>query len=162
LVRYFRVVLPSLREIEVSLAQELELCEAFGAIQALRVGDRLRLDIDVAPDLRDARLPPAILLTLVENAFKHGAPPAGDIAHVTIAARREDSRLQLSVVDNGPCAQRLAPAGPAEPGSGSGLRWLAERLRAVHGDQASVDLERLPGGGCRASMTLPLQRIRVP
>ena len=155
LVRYFRVVLPSLREVEVSLAQELELCEAFGAIQTLRLGDGLRLDIDVAPDLRDARLPPAVLLTLVENAFKHGAPPPGAVAHVTIAARRNGSQLHLSVVDNG----SRADAPPrAEPGSGMGLRWLGERLRAVHGDQASVSLDRLPGGGCRAQITLPFER----
>jgi signal transduction histidine kinase len=162
LVRYFRVVLPSLREIEVSLAQELELCEAFGAIQALRVGDRLQLDIDVAADLRDARLPPAVLLTLVENAFKHGMPPAGAVAHVTIAARRVDAQLHLSVVDNGPCADQSTVSTRAESGSGMGLRWLGERLHAVHGDQASLSLERLSTGGCRAQMMLPLQRIRVP
>ena len=163
LVRYFRVVLPSLREIEVSLAQELELCEAFGAIQALRVGDRLQLAIDVAADLRDVRLPPAVLLTLLENAFKHGAPPAGGVARVTIAARRVDAQLQLSVDDNGPCAgQADVAAERSEPGSGMGLRWLGERLRAVHGDQASVGLEHLPGGGCRALLTMPLQPTRLP
>ncbi len=158
LVRYFRVVLPSLREVEVSLAQELELCAAFGAIQTLRVGDQLRLDILVADDLRDARLPPAVLLTLVENAFKHGAPPAGTPAHVTISGWCEGDRLELRVVDNG-----VAPAAsaPAEPGSGSGLRWLGERLRAAHGARASVGLEQLPGGGCRAGMSLPLQRGRA-
>ena len=161
LVRYFRVVLPSLREVEVSLAQELELCEAFGAIQALRLGDRLQLDIDVAADLRDACLPPGVLLTLVENAFKHGSPPADAVARVAIAARQVDGRLLLSVVDNGPCVARGAIAEHSEPGSGMGLRWLGERLRAVHGDQASVRLEGLPGGGCRASIRMPLQRIHI-
>lgn len=158
LVRYFRGVLPSLRETEVSLAQELELCEAFAAIQALRAGDALRLDIDVAPDLRDARLPPAVLLTLLENAFKHGTPAPGTAPHVTIAARWRQDRLHLSVVDNG----AAAPAAPPAPGSGAGLRWLRERLHAVHGDGASIVLERPAGGGCRAQMSLPWPRPEVP
>lgn len=154
LVRYFRGVLPSLRETEVSLAQELELCEAFAAIQALRMGDALRLDVDVDADLRDARLPPAVLLTLLENAFKHGAPAHGTAAHVSICARRRGDQLQLSVVDNGTGAPPAVPAA----GAGAGLRWLRERLRAVHGDRTGVALERLPAGGCRAQLELPLQR----
>ena len=101
LVRYFRVALPSLREVEVTLAQELELCSAFGAIQALRAGDRVQLDIDVAPALRSALLPPALLLTLVENAFKHGAPGDAAVARVTVAARGIGAELRLSVTDNG-------------------------------------------------------------
>ncbi len=151
LVRYFRLVLPSLREVEVSLGQELELCEAFAAIQALRAGDSLRLEIDVAAGLREARLPPAVLLTLLENAFKHGAPLPGVAPRVTIAARRVEGQLHLSVADNG----AGTPAARPEPGSGAGLRWLGERLRAVHGERAQVVLERLPAGGCRAWMTLP-------
>ena len=98
LVRYFRVALPSLREVEVSLAQELELCAAYAAIQSVRLGDRLRVDIEVAPALREARLPPAVLLTLLENAFKHGAPPDGRPACVTITAQRAAGELRLSVV----------------------------------------------------------------
>ncbi len=153
LVRYFRAALPSLREIEVSLAQELELCEAFAAIQALRLGDALTMAVDVAPDLRAASLPPGVLLTLVENAFKHGAPPPNQPRQVTIVARRAGAELQLSVVDNG--APTSLRAGLGEPGSGMGLKWLAQRLHAAHGDRATLELTHLPGGGCRAAMILP-------
>ena len=132
---------------------EIELCEAFGAIQALRIGGLLRLDVEAADDLRAARLPPAVVLTLVENAFKHGVPPSGAVAHVTIAARRVGAQLHVSVVDNG-CRSEPSPRA-GEPGSGMGLRWLAERLQAVHGDRAAVRLEHLPAGGCRAHITLP-------
>jgi signal transduction histidine kinase len=76
---------------------------------------------------------------------------------VTIAAQRLHARLHLSVADNG----AGGPAAPPAPGSGAGLRWLRERLHAVHGEGASVVLERPAGGGCRAQMSLPLQRPPV-
>ncbi|HET8869066.1 MAG TPA: histidine kinase [Aquabacterium sp.] len=154
LVRYFRVALPSLRQTEVSLAQELELCSAYGAIQAMRLGGRLHLDIDVAPDLRDASLPPAVLLTLLENAFKHGVPQDGEEARITITAQRMGDDLHVSVTDNGPGIGSSMDGG--KPSSGMGLKWLVERLRVVHGPRASVGLSRVPSGGCCATMVIPM------
>ncbi|MGE5453399.1 MAG: sensor histidine kinase [Acidobacteriota bacterium] len=156
LVRYFRVALPSLRQTEVSLAQELELCSAYGAIQAMRLGDRLHLDIDVAPDLRDAGLPPAVLLTLLENAFKHGTPQDGADARVTISAQRLGDDLHVSVIDNGRGADGESGGHGETPSSGMGLQWLAERLRVVHGPRASVGLGPAPNGGCCAKIIIPL------
>jgi signal transduction histidine kinase len=153
LIRYFRAALPSLRQAEVSLAHELELCEAFAAIQSVRVDGRLVFEIDVAPDLRSARLPPAMLLTLLENAFKHAEPEDGSTPRVTISARREGANLLLRVTDNGP---GLRPAAP-QPGDGHGLQWLVQRLRAVHGDRSRFDMLSIPDGGCRAQLTLPLE-----
>jgi hypothetical protein len=156
LVRYFRVALPSLRQTQVSLAQELELCTAYGAIHAMRLGDRVRLAIDVAPGLREARVPPAMLLTLLENAFKHGAPPDGSDARVSITAREVGDELRLNVIDNGAGVQ--AQGAPAAPGSGMGLRWLAERLQVVYGTRARIGLVPAAGGGCSAEVVLPLSR----
>lgn len=156
LVRYFRVALPSLRQTEVSLAQELELCDAFAAIQSLRLGGRLQLDIDVVPELRDARLPPAMLLTLLENAFKHGVPQDGADARVAITAQRMGGDLQLSVVDNG--SGPGGPNGSDKASSGMGLQWLAERLQVVYGQRASVGLTRASSGGCCAKIIIPLSQ----
>ena len=159
LVRYFRVALPSLRQVEVSLAQELELCTAFGAIQAMRVGDRLRLDVDVASQLRDARIPPALLLTLVENAFKHAVPASGMPTQVTISARRLGDELHLRVVDNGqdPGERPVIDV----PGSGMGLRWLTERLQVVYADRARMNLEHRPEG-CHVHLVVPFDAGDVP
>ena len=153
LIRYFRAALPSLRQPEVSLAHELELCEAFAAIQSVRVDGRLLFEIDVAEDLRGAQLPPAMLLTLLENAFKHAEPEDGALPRVGISARREGTDLLLRVTDNGP---GLKPRSP-QPGSGHGLQWLVQRLRAVHGDRAHFDMLSIPGGGCCAQLVLPLR-----
>ncbi len=158
LIRYFRAALPSLRQAEVSLAHELELCEAFAAIQSVRVDGRLVFEIDVAPELRAARLPPAMLLTLLENAFKHADPEDGSTPRVSIGARREGANLLLRVTDNGP---GLKPT-PPQPGSGHGLQWLRQRLRAVHGDNARFDMLSIPGGGCCAQLTLPFQPGDLP
>jgi signal transduction histidine kinase len=159
LVRYFRVALPSLRELEVTLAQELELCSAFAAIQAMRLGERLRVEFDVAPEWHDVRLPPALLLTLLENAFKHGMPADGGPAHVRVAAAGCGGILTLSVTDNGAGpVRRPGDGAPSAGGSGIGVKWLAERLRAVFGERASLSLEAAPGRGCRAVLLMPVER----
>nr|WP_297356227.1 histidine kinase [uncultured Caldimonas sp.] len=152
LIRYFRAVLPSLRAVEVSLAQELELCRALSEIQAIRAGGRLQVTIDAEPLLAAARVPPAMLLTLLENAFKHGEPHDGELPRVSITARAEGAELRLEVVDNGP-----GPAASSSTtGSGEGLRWLSDRLRLAYGPRGSLHLAHAPGGGCIARLTLPL------
>lgn len=153
LIRYFRAVLPSLRAVEVSLAQELELCRALSEIQTIRAGGRLQVTIEAEPLLAAAQVPPAMLLTLLENAFKHGEPRDGDMPRVSVAARAEGTDLRLEVIDNGP-----GPAGASSAaGTGEGLRWLADRLRIAYGPHGSLDLARAPGGGCMARLSLPLK-----
>lgn len=87
---------------EVDLREEIELLESYVGIEQARLGDRLRVQWDVAPDVASAQVPPLLLQPLVENAIRHGVSrvPAG--GRLTIAARRRDGRLALDVCDDGP------------------------------------------------------------
>lgn len=158
LIRYFRAVLPSLRAVEVSLAQELELCRALSEIQTVRAGGRLQVSVEADPLLASAQVPPAMLLTLLENAFKHGEPRDGDMPRVSITARSEGGELRLDVTDNGPGPT----ASSSTTGTGEGLRWLAERLRIAYGSRGSLHLAGVPGGGCIARLSLPLKFGALP
>lgn len=61
---------------EVTLAEEVEAVQRYLRIMQARLGERLRFEVVVAPDCIDARLPPGLLLTLVENAIEHGIAPS--------------------------------------------------------------------------------------
>ena len=97
-----RGLLATERREEVSLREELELAESYVGIERARLGERLRVTWDVAPDIGSAQLPPMLLQPLVENAIRHGVSksPAGGC--LTIHAWRDETRLAIDVADDGP------------------------------------------------------------
>ncbi|WP_331175934.1 sensor histidine kinase [Roseateles sp.] len=152
---YLAAALPELRQAETPLARELELVRAFLALHQRRIGpDRLRLHFDIAPGLDDVIVPSTCLLTLAENAIKHGIAPqvdGGDI-HVRAGPDPESpagSRLlRLEVADTG------AGMGSAS-GSGTGLATLRARLAAAHGTAARLSLHLNQPRGLVARVQLP-------
>jgi hypothetical protein len=107
---------------DVTLRQEWEFTRDYLAFEALRLGDRLRLETNVSDRALDAAVPPFILQPLVENAIRHGvasSPSGGDVA-VRIA--RDDGVVTLSVTNT--IAAGAGSAGMA----GTGLQRLRDRL----------------------------------
>jgi hypothetical protein len=133
----------------VRLADELELVKGYLALEALQFEQRLEFDLQVDPSLRDARLPPLLLQTLVENAVKHGIArrPAGGMVRIS-ATPLSATRWQLQV-ENPPAE---LPAQHA--GNGIGLRNARDRLKAAFGELARLDLTL--GTPVRATAELPL------
>jgi hypothetical protein len=86
LMRYFAVALPQMRAADSTLGREAELTESYLNIQRIRMGHRLAFDIDIPEPLRDAQLPPMMLLTLAENAIKHGLAPLPEGGSVRVSA----------------------------------------------------------------------------
>jgi signal transduction histidine kinase len=148
LARYLRGALPKIRRDQATLADELELVEAYLALQKIRMGERLRVAIDVPEAHLRASIPPMMLVTLVENAIKHGIAPLPEGGSIAIVALREGDALRITVADTG---QGFAAAS----GNGLGLSNIRARLAALHGDRASLRLEANEPRGVRASITLP-------
>jgi sensor histidine kinase YesM len=142
LIDYLTAARGYMRQNEATLTQELGLAEGYLAIQQVRMGPRLRYAIDVPQPLRDNRIPPAALLTLIENAIKHGLgpQPAGGAVHID--ARAEQGWLVLSVVDDGAGFR-------ATRGRGLGLANLRARLLGLYGEGAGL---RLMSGETGASV----------
>src|SRR6185503_5325439 len=78
LARYLRGALPRMREIDTSLAEEIDLITAYLGLQKIRMGERLQTSIEAPESLLSARVPPMMLATLVENAIKHGIGPLAE------------------------------------------------------------------------------------
>lgn len=149
LIRYLDVALPRMRKSETSLGADAELAQAYLQIQQARMGRRLAFTIDVPAALQEHSIPPMMLLTLIENAVKHGVSPARHGGAIRVAARSVPGQLLLTVADSG------VGFGPGS-GPGTGLANVRARLAAQFGDRASLVLENNELGGVTATIALPL------
>ncbi|WP_158218892.1 sensor histidine kinase [Roseateles aquatilis] len=158
LIAYLRAALPSMRQGVSSLGQELELARSYLTILQMRMGDRLRFDIETDAALLATPLPPMVLPTLVENAIKHGLSALPEGGRIDIAVRREPAGdgLTLEVRDTG---QGFAGSG----GSGVGLANTRARLTAMYGREAWLELEAVQPHGVAARIRVPMaQGARRP
>jgi two-component sensor histidine kinase len=153
---FLRASLKSLRDEFTTVAEDIKLVEAYLQIAAIRMGARLSIAIEVDPAVATRRIPPMMLLTLVENAIQHGIEPkpeGGRIA-VNAGATTHDATqvLCLSVADSGAGFGQNASAG-----SGLGLANIRERLRSVYGNRAKLMLSNGAEGGVLAQLHIPLE-----
>src|SRR6266850_2002238 len=149
LSRYLRAALPKMRAHETTLAEEIDLVSAYLGVQKIRMGERLATTIDAPAALLQARVPPMILATLVENAVKHGVGPLAEGGSIRVQAERAGDTLTLRVADNG---RGLTAAS----GSGVGLANIRARLAALYGGRAALRLEANSPRGVVATISLPL------
>jgi signal transduction histidine kinase len=148
LIDYMSASRAHMRHEETTLAEEIRLTEGYLEIQRLRMESRLRYAIDVGAELRANRVPPAALLTLVENAIKHGLAPRKRGGTLRIAAHREDGWLVVSVADDGVGLTTTS-------GRGSGLANVRARMQGLYGDDAWLRLASGAEGGTTATLRLP-------
>lgn len=146
LIAYLRAAMPQLHQASATLGDEEKLVRAYLELMLMRMPDRLRFRIDIAPGLRPVVFPQMGLLTLVENAIRHGIDPGCDGGEIEVGARRGNGReVLLWVADTG--------VGLADDaGSGAGLRNLRERVVAAYGPDASVTLLAQQPHGVRAEI----------
>ncbi len=155
LVRFLRTSIPSMRDDTAPLKHEFEHITAYLAIMQTRMGDRLSFSVNAAPDVESFALPPALVMTLAENAVKHGIEPAEKGGRIDVKALLVRGNLVITVADTG---VGLALVENKEHGSGMGLSNIAQRLQVIYGDAAQVRLEQNAPHGCVATLTLPVAR----
>ena len=146
LIAYLRAAMPQLHQKTATLGDEERLVRAYLELMLMRMPDRLQFSVDVEPALRALAFPQMALLTLVENAIRHGIDPACDGGRIEVGARQEAGGVVcLWVADTG--------AGLAsEIGTGAGLRNLQDRLQAFFGADASFLLTEQAPQGVRAEI----------
>jgi len=145
---YLRAAIPLIRGTGSTVGQELALAQAYLGILKIRMGDRLSVSIDVPLDLRNARLPPMMLSTLVENAIKHGLSPRPAGGTVAVCVDRHHGALRVVVSDDGVGFQKKV-------GSGVGLANTRARLAGLYGNAGRLTLDANAIGGVSATIELP-------
>jgi sensor histidine kinase YesM len=146
LIDYLRAALPQLQQQGSTLGDEERLVRAYLELMLMRMPDRLAFTIAIEPSLRTLPFPQMALLTLVENAIRHGIDPSCDGGRIEVGARPGAGRgVHLWVADTGVGLTEGA-------GTGTGLRNLQDRLEAFFGPGASVALSGQAPHGVRADI----------
>jgi hypothetical protein len=147
---YLRAALPQMREKRRSLASEVELARAYLEVLQARMGGRLQFTIVVPESLGDQPFPSMMLITLVENAIKHGIDrsPGGGV--IVVKARHDAERLTIEVADTGVGFRSNSGKGSAWPTYGA-------RLSALFGDRAELSLCANEPSGVVAAITVPVR-----
>lgn len=149
LIAYLRAAMPRLDDRNATLADEVALVRAYLELMLMRMPDRLAYALDVPPDLLAARFPPMALITLVENAIRHGIDPSEQGGRIELQAWRDgDGALCLRVADTG-----IGLSEGAAPGTG--LANLRERLSMFFGPGARLELAENPPHGVVVTLICP-------
>ena len=149
LIAYLRAAVPRLNDPATTLGQEIQLVQAYLELMHMRMPDRLQFAMRVDETARTVRCPPMTLLTLVENAVRHGVDPSEEGGLIEIHVHRCDARCVVRVSDTGVGMR------PAAEGQGTGLTTLRERLQLAFGGDAHVRLSALSPHGVCAELEFP-------
>ena len=149
LIAYLRAAVPRLHHPATTLGQELDLVRAYLEVMHMRIPDRLQYVVHVDDDALSLFCPPMALLTLVENAVRHGIDPGEDGGRIEIRVTLRHDRCLAQVLDTG---VGLQGAGNS---LGTGLATLRERLQLVFGHEAQLRLSEVAPHGACAELEFP-------
>lgn len=151
-IRYLRAAMPSMRSNLSTVGREMDLVDSYLKMATVRMGGRLTVKVECAPELNDIDLPPVVIQTLVENALIHGVEPKVGPVSIEVVAAKVSGRLEITVTDDG-----VGIGGAQTSGTGTGLRNIRERLAFIFADKARLSIEsREPTGVVsRVSIDLP-------
>jgi len=152
LIAYLRAAVPRLHEPTTTLEQELHLVRAYLDVMQMRMPDRLQFALRIDEAAEALRCPPMTLLTLVENAVRHGIDPSEEGGRIDVDVRIRGDRCLVRVSDTGVGLQ------PAGDGLGTGLSTLRERLQIAFGGDAHLRLTEVDPHGVCAELDFPAQR----
>jgi two-component sensor histidine kinase len=147
-----RAALESSDTQEVELQQELNFLRRYLEIEQTRLGSRLTVKMEIAPDTLKALVPNLILQPLVENAIRHGIEPRAQPGRIELRAERKDRTLALEVRDNGTGIRE-----GEDFDEGVGLSNTRARLRGLYGEAHRFELRAAAGGGLLIEMSIPFQ-----
>ena len=151
LTAYLRAAVPRLNESASTIRQELELVQAYLDLMHMRMPDRLQFALHIDDLALDVRCPPMTLLTLVENAVRHGIDPSEEGGRIDIQVHRRGDRCEIRVSDTG------MGLDVNTGGLGTGLSTLRERLNLVFGGDAVLRVVAQRPRGVSAELEIPVR-----
>jgi hypothetical protein len=149
LTAYLRAAVPQLHEPATTLGQELQLVQAYLDLMHMRMPDRLRFELHVDESALALPCPPTTLLTLVENAVRHGIDPSEEGGCIEIHVQRRRDRCVIRVIDTGVGLRQT------DHGLGTGLSTLRERLQLMFDGDAQLRITAQAPRGVCAELELP-------
>lgn len=152
LITYLRAAIPRLDETVITLDQELQLVRAYLELMQMRMPDRLQFSIKTAANNESVCCPPMTILTLVENAVRHGIDPSEEGGRIKVDVQVHEQKCHITVGDTG------VGLGTEVGGMGTGLATLRERLQLAYGADATLQLRERTPHGLVAELEFPARR----
>jgi LytS/YehU family sensor histidine kinase len=149
LIVYLRCAMDDLRSETSNIVKEMNLVQHYLALMQMRMGNRLSYRFSIAESLLEHPFPPAMLISLVENAIRHGLADC-DQGEISMAAQRDGASLRVTIADNGAGFSSVG-------GTGLGLTNIRQRLETMFGAQAWLEVGAPAGGGFTATIAIPFQ-----
>jgi two-component system LytT family sensor kinase len=137
---------------EVTLSQELAFTEGYLAIEQTRLGKRLKINMAVPLETRDALVPSMLLQPLIENAVRYGVAPLIEGGWIVIESALHADRLRIVVGNSGRRGEG------EQKKNGIGLGNTAQRMKTLYGTDFEFSLGWPAAGGCEVVLELPLRR----
>ncbi|MFV2056551.1 MAG: sensor histidine kinase [Thiohalomonadales bacterium] len=148
LSHYLRATLEYTRRDSAVIKDELNMITAYLDIFKERMGDRLKFNIEVDQQLYHLPFAPMLLQPIVENAIRHGIDPLINGGEIFIKGRYDNQKIIFLIEDNGGGLEQ-------ESGDGVGLTNVQQRLKALYGNEASLDLQNTQPTGLRVTIAIP-------
>ena len=149
LIAYLRAAVPRMHSQSTTLENEVELARAYLELMQMRMPDRLQYAIHLDPAAARLHCPPMTLLTLVENAVRHGIDPSETGGRIDVDIWMRDDRCVMRVKDTGVGLKNVTR------GLGTGLSTLRERLKLAFGAEAQSHLTEIEPRGVCAEISMP-------
>lgn len=143
-----RYALQASKATTVPLQEELRIVRYYLDLEAIRLEERLRVEMDIDEGVLRAPVPPLLLQSLVENSIKHGIADLPEGGHLSIAASRNGSHFRLQVCNTG-------QIGPDNGQGGVGLENARARLALIFGDSAWLEIRNLPERQVEVQVAIP-------
>ena len=136
-----------------ALRDEMSFIDDYLSIEVVRFGDKLRFEKEVDADTLDMLVPSMLLQPLIENSIKHGLSSKVEGGTIRLGSRRVDSRLLLSVEDDGVGIPESKLATLLD--QGIGVSNVNERLKVLFGSDHKMNIDSQPGRGTRIEIEIP-------
>jgi Histidine kinase len=155
LIDFLRASLAASRAEQSTLGTEADLMASYLDLMVLRMGSRLRYQIEIDATLRPLPIAPMLLQPLLENAITHGLEPKLEGGLVTLKAKLEQEFLTMVIEDNG---VGINPHASPRPGAGMGNTNVRQRISSLYGPQAQIqwaERTEADGGGVCVTIKIP-------
>ena len=120
----------------IPLQRETDFLKTYISLMRLRYTDKVKISVDIPKRMPEAGIPPLLLITFVENAFKHGISYKQD-CFIKIKMSLDDDRLKFTCKNS----KVLAKEGDSEKAGGVGLANVKQRLELLYGNNYTLDFD---------------------
>jgi len=146
---------------EVTLRDDLSFLTRYLEIHKMRLGDRLRLTIDVSNDAEDCLVPAFVIQPAVENAIRYAISPRREGGRLEVRGEIVGDNLRLTIIDDGPGLANDGDDHAKHRGSGIGLANTRARLEQMFGNRYSFSVANGASGGAVVDIRIPARRATL-